>query len=116
MKRTISNLLKIAEECGWSYQNEDINTILFSQYSPMGQDFNFVIDDIDERGKCADALVDNLERYIDNFDVSYETYLWLDTSGHGSNGAPYDMKDLYEDMEACRNMMQTLLDEWNKTE
>ena len=40
--------------------------------------------------------------------MCYETYLWLDSDGHGKNGAPYDMKDLYEDMEACREIIYEL--------
>lgn len=34
--------------------------------------------------------------------------MWLDSDGHGINGAPYDMKDVYEDMEACQNMILEL--------
>lgn len=30
--------------------------------------------------------------------------MWLDNEGHGTNGTPYDMKDVYEDMEACEEM------------
>ena len=32
----------------------------------------------------------------------------LDNTGHGLNGAPYDMKDVYEDMEACKKMVYEL--------
>ncbi len=37
-----------------------------------------------------------------------EAYLWLDSDGHGINGAPYDMKDLYEDFEACESAIYDL--------
>lgn len=50
------------------------------------------------------ALLNNIKDYYDNYDCSYEAYLWLDNTGHGTNGAPYDMKDVYEDMEACEEM------------
>lgn len=56
----------------------------------------------------ADKCVDEIKNVLDNFDVSYETYLWLDESGHGKNGAPYDMRDLYEDMEAVEEMISKL--------
>ena len=60
-----------------------------------------------------DTLTNNLyERYSD-FDVSSETYLWLDNTGHGTNGAPYDMKDLYEDMDACQEMIMELYNVFN---
>ena len=42
-------------------------------------------------------LINALIEFYNNFDVSYETYLWLDGTGHGIDGAPYDMKDVYED-------------------
>lgn len=70
----------------------------FGKYSPAGQDFWFTVyaNDIDE---LAEKVLD----YYENFDVSEEAYLWLDHSGHGKNGAPYDMKDVYEDMKACED-------------
>ena len=52
--------------------------------------------------------IDNLNSIYADFDCSEETYLWLDSTGHGTNGAPYDMKDLYEDMEACQEMIMEL--------
>ena len=50
----------------------------------------------------------NLRDYINDFDVSYEAYLWLDDTGHGRNGAPYEMIDVYEDMEECLHNMEEL--------
>lgn len=40
--------------------------------------------------------------------MSYETYLWLDSNGHGKNDAPYDMKDVYEDVEWWRDSLEYL--------
>ena len=34
------------------------------------------------------SVVEALKMLYDNFDVDYETYLWLDNDGHGKNGAP----------------------------
>ena len=92
------------EEAGWSIYHEDGNVYDFGKHSPAGQDFHISVD----TGNDVDLFKHNVyERYID-FDVSQETYLWLDESGHGKNGAPYDMKDLYEDMEACQEMILEL--------
>lgn len=44
----------------------------------------------------------------ENFDVSEETYTCLDHSGHGINGAPYDMRDVYNDMEECQDEIEKL--------
>lgn len=102
-------VMKIAEKYGWSVSVEDEsgNSIFFDfgKYSPVGQDFHV---SAELENMDPDTLTDNLHaRYLD-FDVSSETYLWLDEFGHGKNGAPYDMKALYEDMEACKDMIWKL--------
>lgn len=104
MKKFINKITDIAEDLDWSV-NVNGNELEFSKYSPAGQDFNFCI--------TADSLeeaVEKMNEYCNNFDCSEETALWLDESGHGTNGVPYDMKDLYEDMEACLEMMEELRD------
>lgn len=85
---------------GWSISDYDNGAFYFSKYSPAGQDFGFEVE-----GDDLDELASNIYEYYDDFDVSYETYLWLDNTGHGTNGAPYDMKDLYEDMQACEDFI-----------
>ena len=44
-------------------------------------------------------MLEDLKSMVDNYDVSYETYIWLDNEGHGTNGAPYDMLECYKDSE-----------------
>lgn len=39
-----------------------------------------------------------------------EAYLWLDSNGHGKNGAPYRMRDVLDDMEEAEKMIEALLD------
>lgn len=106
MKKSIVNkIVKIAENLEWSV-NINNNELEFTKYSPAGQEFNFVLgaDNLKE-------VTQKIKERCDNFDCSEEAYLWLDDSGHGTNGAPYDMKDLYEDMEECLKMMEELRDE-----
>ena len=96
-------IVEIAEENGWEVDVEsndgDNFSYEFSKYSPAGQDFSF-------EAKMEDnnvyALLNDIKNY---YDCSYEAYVWLDNTGHGANGAPYDMKDVYEDMEACQKMI-----------
>ena len=64
-------------------------------------------DDVDE-------FLNRIWEYYENYDVSYEAYIWLGEDGHGINGAPYDMKNLYEDMEACKENIKELYDTLNK--
>lgn len=95
----IQMLFEKAQELGWTVSHEDENIYLFGKYSSAGQDFNILIDTEAD----PTLFLNNLyERYSD-FDISEEAYLWLDDTGHGKNGAPYDMKDVYEDMEECRD-------------
>ena len=103
MKKEIKAIIKKAESLGWNIDISD-NEITFNQYSPEGQDFSFSIDKTDD----IEELVNSIYERYDNYDVSSEAYLWLDSDGHGMNGAPYDMKDLYEDMEACKDMINDL--------
>ncbi|MDV3429223.1 MAG: hypothetical protein LIR50_19720 [Bacillota bacterium] len=102
MKKDIQNVIKIAEKLDWSVQvNED--ELTFGNYSPAGQDFNITI-----TANNSEDIVKEIQERCNNFDCSEETFLWLDDTGHGTNGSPYDMKDLYEDMESCLKMMQEL--------
>lgn len=98
-----AKLTAILEEHGFSIDYYDDGDILFSKFSPAGQNFNIEVggDDLHE-------LSVSIWNYYEGFDVSYETYLWLDEMGHGKNGAPYNMKDLYEDMEACEEIILEL--------
>ena len=79
------------------FVNIDGNCVSIQKYSPRGHDFNFEIDTEND----VFWFLDNILEYINNFDISQETYYWLDKTGHGTNGAPYDMREVYDDMEAC---------------
>lgn len=91
------------EEICWSTQ-EDEKYIDFSTCSDFGGDIDIVID----KGKNLIELAHNIYEYWDNYDVSYEASLWIGEDGHGKNGAPYDLKDIYEDMEGVKNMINDL--------
>ncbi|WML33428.1 hypothetical protein [Clostridium sp. OS1-26] len=108
MKKDIKKMIEVSEKLGWSVKI-DGNYLTFSKFSPANQDFNIEItaDNLEE-------AVEKIQERCDNFDCSEETYLWLDNTGHGTNGAPYDMKGLYEDMESCLEMMTELHDELKK--
>lgn len=111
MNSETRKILNMAEKVDWAVQVHE-NYVLFSKFSPAGQDFNIEID-LDEDDEIEEILGTIYERY-DNFDPSEEAYLWLDGTGHGRNGAPYDMRDVYDDMEACQEMILELYDELNK--
>lgn len=79
----------------------------FGKFSPAGRDFSFTA-----VMKCANinSLIEDIDDYFENYDVDYETYIWLDHNGHGKNGAPYRMRAVLEDVEATEKMIEELLD------
>lgn len=105
-KNTIKKIEKIADELGWMCcGSSDYDDWRFSIGSPEGRDCNIELNADD-----LDTLKESLQDYVDGYDVSYESYLWLDNTGHGTNGAPYDMRDCYNDMEWFRDKARELAD------
>lgn len=91
---------------------EDDSYYHFGKYSSYGQDFGFYI----EKEGTVEEFIDSIYDYYNDYDVSEAAYLWLDKFGHGKNGAPYDMKDVYEDMKECEGFildLYELLTEWH---
>ena len=116
MDKKFEKIYEIAEREGWKvdsyYVDEEETNICFhfSKYSPAWQDFYFEVCVRNEEDEDIffDYLKNAIYKYWEGFDVCYETYILLDETGHGRSGAPYDMKDLYEDMQACADMIQDL--------
>lgn len=111
MKTLNERIKEIAENQGFVVDIVDNGdgdyTFVFSKYSPAGQDFYFEAD-IEENN--IQYLLENIYDFYKNYDCSEEAYIWLDDTGHGTNGAPYDMKDVYEDLEACEKYVLDLYD------
>lgn len=114
MKST-EKLISIAESLGWKMQqdSENPNEFLLESSSPAGQDIIIYVEWNDNsRNTLVEGLIWSLEEFVDNFDPSEEASLWLDETGHGKNGAPERMIDVYNDMVAVKEMAQELLDAW----
>lgn len=105
MKKWEDELKRVAKKLGWHFEKDELE-ITLSKDSPAGQDFHVVLE-----ADSMDKLLFLLSERIDYFNVSEETYLWLDNREHGKNGAPSDMRDIYNDMESCVVMMEELYDE-----
>ena len=115
MDKRFEKIYEIAERNGWQadcyyVENETKVCFSFEKYSPAGQDFYFEVSVPNEEDEDIfyDNVADAIYEYWEGFDVCYETYIWLDETGHGKNGAPHNMKDLYEDMQACEDMIHDL--------
>lgn len=116
MDKKFEKICEIAEREGWQvaceYSDEKETEIMFSfqKYSPAGRDFYFEVSvpNKDDEYTLYYIVSDAIADYWEHFDVSYETYIWLDENGHGKNGAPYDMSDVYKDTESCEKMIGDL--------
>lgn len=115
--KSLEWLLSLAESEDWKIRpdksGDKILGYELENYTPKGQDLIVILQFEKSAEKPVPALlIDALRRYIESYDPSEETSLWLDNTGHGANGAPYEVIDLYNDMVAAKNMMQQLLDAW----
>ena len=111
-KDVITKVIEIAEENGFSadiYNNredEEEYYFEFGKCSDCGRDFTFdiVFNTLTDISDIADKIYE----YYEGFDESYETYIWLDNFGHGMNGAPDDMLDVYNDTKQCKGFIEEL--------
>lgn len=101
---TLPIVREYAKKRGWD-ADYALGTATFNWISPAGRDFCIEIE-----AENLEELIKGLEGFLSGFDVSEEAYIWLDSSGHGKNGAPYDMRDVYNDMENCEISTANLLD------
>lgn len=105
-KKDWKTLVKeIANDLGWTLIIED-NDFMFERYTKYGQNIGFMV-----KADNIKTLYDEVSNYYSNFDVSYETYLWLDERGHGKNGAPHDMSDVYNDIQGYDRKVKMLRDD-----
>lgn len=102
LPKALENIIK--SENFTIYYHEDANCISFSTLCSTLKEFEFTIDNDGD----VSHLRDNILAYYRDFDVSYETFIQLDNSGHGENGALYDMKELYEETEECQDFIMDL--------
>lgn len=101
--KNLESLFSKIENEGWSIKPEVENAYWLGKCSPQGQDFSIIVE-----GETESELIASIYKAYKDFDVSYETYLWLDSTGHGIKGAPYHMKDVLHDMEICHQRILAL--------
>lgn len=101
--RLNNKLIKKIENQGFCVV-EDGDSYCFRRYSNAGQDFCFDV----EKGETLTDFASNVLDYWESFDVSEAAYIWLDSSGHGTHGAPYEMIDVYNDMKECKDYILEL--------
>lgn len=89
----LHNIFDNTDISGRVYHEDSYTIVEFEYYTSAGQDFCF-----SAQGETLKELWENLISVYNDFDPSHEAYLWLDEDGHGKNGAPYEMIDVYNDM------------------
>ena len=108
----MNDFLKLAEELDWSYNVDDTPNergevcVELEKYSPQDQDFIVSIW-FETDNEC--DFADKLEEYWRGFDPSEEAINWIGPDGHGTNGAPYDLQDIINDMVDCKEMLRELV-------
>ena len=108
----MNDFLKLAEELDWSYNVDDTPNergevcVELEKYSPQNHDFIVSIW-FETDNEC--DFADKLEEYWIGFDPSEEAINWVGPDGHGTNGAPYDLQDIINDMVDCKEMLRELV-------
>lgn len=124
MKMNINKELRnIIENNDWNVTcceiDNNIITLDLQTYTNCDCDFTVSISYEVNSNKAIEKenLINALIEFYNIFDVSYETYLWLDDTGHGINGAPYDMEDVYKDqlyaIEQLDKLTIQISQKWN---
>jgi hypothetical protein len=110
-QQEFTKITEIAEELDWNTSlSEDGRTVTIVRYSRAGQEFSIeIIPECEADTLDAESFIENLDTYHSNFDVSEAAYAWLDDTGHGKNGAPYEMDNVYKNMENCHTALGELL-------
>lgn len=84
----------------WGYTYSENGEIELEKYSPAGEDFIFSIDGQD--------IPQEVREYADGFDVDEHVELWM--AGRGKRGVPETARELVEDAEAIKTMLEELAD------
>ena len=104
----MEELIKAIEKQGWQVRitEQDNQKIAeLERFAPVGEDF---VTSVWFGHGTAEEFAAALDECCKNFDVDYETYIWLGSDGHGKNGAPYHIKDILADKEWELNKLKEL--------
>lgn len=110
MKEQFENIID-AISLDWYIEEVETGSYQIGQYSPAGQDFSIVVQ---SEGQSIEELSKGVYKAYESFDPSSEAYVWLDEQGHGKNGAPHHMIDVYNDMASCKDMVLDLYNSLKK--
>ena len=87
------------------YESEEV---CIGKCSPAGEDF-FIYVPIQN-------FAEKVEEYAQDFDVDEHVEMWLDARKSGFSGVPFTIRELLEDAESVRQMVNDLAEALNKDE
>lgn len=88
------------EALDWGYTYSESGEIELEKHSPAGEDFIFSID--------GQNIPQEVREYAEGFDVDEHVALWVDE--RGKRGVPETARELVEDAEAIKAMLEELAD------
>ena len=102
---TKAKIQETAEKLGWIVEWHGYGAISFRRRTTFEHTFSFEVG-----AERVREIIENIDEYLINFDVSQEAYYLLGHNGHGKWGAPYEMIDVYNDMAECKRRVCQLLE------
>lgn len=111
-------LAEIGVTVTFGYRDEEAGKVQYALEfsSPTMAEERIVTDYFEESrvpAKNTLRFIHALQTVAYEYDVCYMTYLCLDTSGHGSKGYPYDMRDCYDDRKGVKEKLLDAVDKAN---
>lgn len=95
----IEEVKEVVEGLGWLFNVDDKGEQCCFTISNIGCNGKDFTTEIITKKVDAKEFLSELYKIIENYDIDYETYLCLGPDGHGSNNAPYSIRDILEDNE-----------------
>lgn len=99
-KKEIKANIKVLEENGIEFINQDENSYEFEAFTPAGGDMVIVLDEPSK---------EELEKYIDNFDINEEVIMWW-RDGRGNDLPFANVRDHYNDLEEYIDRVSDICD------
>lgn len=94
---------------GWRVvEYESDGDVCIGKNSPAGEDFFFTV--------SIQNFAGEVEKYAQDFDVDEHVEMWLDARKSGFSGVPSTIRELLEDAESVRQMVNDLAEALNKDE
>lgn len=101
MKKLTQEQIDVLEKLDWRVSSyTDDGRVEIGKYSPAGEDFNICVE--------VNDFPRSVREYAAGFDIDEHVAIWIE--GRGKRGVPETARELVEDAEAIRQMLDELAD------